>query len=76
MATLTNVPAFTPLPGGFISAQTLPDGRITVESWWLNADSETPYSQPICCWTADDPGAALALIAEFAENFARLTRNP
>ncbi|WP_030344787.1 hypothetical protein [Streptomyces sp. NRRL S-1022] len=79
MATVatTTVPPFTPLPGGFITAQTLPDGRITVESWWLNTDpddSETPYSQPVCCWTADDPDGALALIAEFTESFARLTR--
>lgn len=78
MATATQTaPAFTPLDGGFITAQTLPDGRITVESWWLNRtpdDSEQPYSQPVCCWTADSPEEALRLIAEFSENFARLTR--
>lgn len=73
------MPPFTPLPNGFITTQPLADGRFVVESWWLNpspSDSDTPYSQPVCHWIADDETAALALVAEFTGSLAELTRKP
>jgi hypothetical protein len=74
--TLTPViPPVTPLPGGFITAQPLPDGRIVVESWWLDlqSDPEHPCTQPVCHWIAADEDEALKLNAEFTSTFARQT---
>lgn len=73
---MSTVPAFTPLPGGFITVQTL-DGTFVVESWWLNPDpsnSDRPCSQPVSHWIAADADEAVALIAEFADDLDRLTR--
>ena len=74
---MSAVPPFTPLPGGFVTAQPLPDGRIVVESWWLDfRDPESPCTEPVCYWIAADEDEALTLIAEFSDSHARQTRNP
>lgn len=73
----STVPLFTPLPNGFISVQTLPDGRFVVESWWLNPTmGSKPFTQAIHYWIADDEADALGLIDTFTSSVAILTRNP
>ncbi|MGW1784889.1 hypothetical protein ACWCQQ_38165 [Streptomyces sp. NPDC002143] len=73
------IPPFTPTSKGFVMAQAIPGGKFVVESWWLNpnpSDSDHPYFQPVGHWIAFDADDALALIAEFTDDLARLTHNP
>ncbi|MFJ3763031.1 hypothetical protein [Streptomyces sp. NPDC090080] len=63
--------------GGFVTSQPLPDGRVLVESWWLNMaplDSDDPRTEPVGHWIADDKDDADATIAEFISDLARLSR--
>ncbi|MFD7705666.1 hypothetical protein [Streptomyces sp. NPDC059786] len=74
---MPTVPPFTPIPNGFITVQPLPDGRLVVESWWLDTrPSDTPETQPVHHWIAADPDEARKLIADFTGDHAALTRNP
>ncbi|MDX2550138.1 hypothetical protein [Streptomyces stelliscabiei] len=65
------VPAFTPRPGGFVTATPLPDGRTLIEGWILNLnpyDSDQPRTDPACHWIAANDSEAAATIAEFTND--------
>ncbi|GGV36977.1 hypothetical protein GCM10010293_40600 [Streptomyces griseoflavus] len=70
------VPAFTPCPGGFITAQTLPDGRYLVEGFVLTLnpidDPDTPRTDPAYHWIAANEDEARKLVAEFTADLTRL----
>ncbi|WP_055693405.1 hypothetical protein [Streptomyces prasinopilosus] len=71
---MATVPVFTPVPGGFITAQPIGDGRFVVESWRLNMtpdDAATPYSTPVHHCIATETEFA-GLVAEFTPVLARL----
>lgn len=74
---MPTIPAFTPCPGGFITVQTLDDGRLVIESWWLNPepfDFPQPCSQVVGHWITSDPAEATKTVAEFVADITRLNR--
>ncbi|MHC3450784.1 hypothetical protein [Streptomyces prasinus] len=69
------VPTLTPCPGGFITAQPLPDGRTVVESWWLNPaprDSAGPCSEPVHHWIAADETESTTTVTQFVTDMTRI----
>jgi hypothetical protein len=63
-------PAFTPCPGGHVTATPLPDGRTLIEGWILNLapyDSDQPRTDPVYHWIASNDDEALTLIADAAD---------
>lgn len=62
------VPAFTPCPGGHITATPLPDGRTLVEGWILNLnphDSDQPRTDPVYHWITSSEQETTDTVAEF-----------
>ncbi|MEU0847707.1 hypothetical protein ABZ387_07030 [Streptomyces flaveolus] len=59
---------YTQCPGGFVTARTLPDGRILVEGWQLNLapfDSDQPRHEIAFDHLAATPAEAEKTVAEF-----------
>jgi hypothetical protein len=64
-----SVPAFTPCPGGFVTAHPLPDGRVLVEGWALNltpCDGDDPRHEVAYHWITNSEQETADVIAEFA----------
>ena len=71
----STIPPYTPCPGGFITVQTLDDGRLMVESWRINSapyDSLQPYTEPVHHCITSDRAEALRLVGEFTADIARI----
>lgn len=75
---MSTIPAFTSVPGGFVTVQTL-DGKFVVESWWLNPTpftSSQPCTEPVGHWITAEERDAEEAIAEFTADIARLAGDP
>lgn len=72
---MATVPPFTQAPGGFITVQSLPDGRLLIEGWVLSLDpfdGGEPRTEPAYGWIATTQEEATDLIAEFTRHLTRL----
>ncbi|GAA1431805.1 hypothetical protein GCM10009601_51570 [Streptomyces thermospinosisporus] len=64
---MPTVPPFTPVPGGYVTAQRLGD-QYVIEGWWLDptpSHHDEPCTQPIYHLIANTPEQAAALVNEF-----------